>query len=616
MSSSTVQAQNRTIEDWFQLVRSGSLKLPRFQRHEAWDQSTVVSLVETVLRGLPAGAVLVLNVSEPEPFVSRHLVTAPQVSNRVTEHLLDGQQRLTALWRSLYGTYEDLALFVTWQPDPDHDGAEFVDVVSQPRWKRNGIRYPKWCDEPAKVFERGLVPVTLLAPDAHDHTSTWIQSACTDTATVLKWINKLSALRQRVASYNIPYLFLPQSTPNDVALDVFVKMNTSNIRLTPFDIVVAQVEAAAGASMHELLEGIASEVPKASAYGDLGTLLLDVSCLHTNRVASKANYLRLDFDRLPVEWVGMAEALTFMVGLLEGEHVFDDARLPSSPVIPVITALYRDLPKSLDALGNARSLLRYYLWRAFLTRRYESGTAGRAFQDYLALKEAISCGTPYSEVAAPIFNENEYPLPSVEQLMSTRWPKTRDILGRGVLALSLKEGARDIADDEGATRDSVKMREYHHLFPDSTLVKQGKLAADESYRALNCALITWRTNRKVSNLSPLQYLKDRVDASHLGVSEIAARLESHLVPWGHINVSGPYADGCDPQVIRDDYFAFLEARAKLVATKAAERSGAGKVGATTFRFVGDVSANNSAPTLPSQSDTGSASLDEESSRSD
>lgn len=581
MSSNTVQAQNRTIEDWFHLVRSGALKLPRFQRHEAWDQSTVVSLIETVLRGLPAGAALVLNVTEPEPFVSRHLVTAPKVDNRVTEHLLDGQQRLTAIWRSLYGTYDDLTLFVGWRPDPDHDGAETVEVISQPRWEQNGSRYPLWCSDPTKVFERGLVPVTLLAPDAHDLASDWLQAACADSGMVLKWINKLAALRQRVASYNIPYLFLPQSTPKDVALDVFVKMNTSNIRLTPFDIVVAQVEAAAGASMHELLEGISSQVPKASAYGDLGTLLLDASCLHSNRVASKANYLRLDFDQLPTSWAEMAGALTFMIGLLEGERVFDEARLPSQTVIPVVTALYRYLPTSPDALGNARSLLKYYLWRAFLTRRYESATSSRAFQDYVALRDAIIGGVPFDEVQAPIFDEDNYPLPTTEQLMTTRWPKSRDILARGVLALSLRDGARDIADDEPATRETVQEREYHHLFPDSTLVKQAQLRADESYRALNCALITWRTNRKVSNLSPLQYLKDRVDASHLGESEIKARLESHLVPWDYLSTAGPYPDCCDPQVIHHDYMSFLAARAGLVLAKACQRAGAGKVGPTS-----------------------------------
>lgn len=578
MAQGSVQAQNRTIEDWFQMVRTGVLRLPRFQRHEAWDRSTVVSLLETVLRGLPAGAALVLNVGEPEPFISRHLVTAPPVDGRVTEHLLDGQQRLTALWRSLYGTYDDLTLFVTWQPDPDHEDVETVEVLSQPRWTRRGKRYPVWCDDPEDVFQRGYVPVTLLGPDAHARASDWLQAACGDAIEVVKWINKLAALRQRVAAYNIPYLYLPQSTPKDVALDVFVKMNTSNIRLTPFDIVVAQVEAAAGASMHEILEGIGSEVPSAGAYGDLGTLLLDVACLHAGRTASKANYLRLDYARLPEQWKQTVEPLRFMVSLLEGEGIYDEARLPSSPVLAVVAALAKEVPAAGDTRGNARTLLRYYLWRAFLTRRYESTTGTRSFQDYVALRDALRSGASLADVKAPIFDEAAYPLPALELLLSTRWPKTRDILARGVLALSLREGGRDIADDTPVTRDSVINREYHHLFPDSTLVKRAKYEEDESFRALNCALITWQTNRTVSNLSPLQYLKDRVDAAQLGEAEIAARLESHLVPWGAIKNSGPYPDGCDPQLIRDDYESFLRARATLVAAKAAERAGAGKVG--------------------------------------
>lgn len=44
MAHGLVQAQNRTIEDWLQLVRSGALKLPWFQRHKAWDRSTVFAI--------------------------------------------------------------------------------------------------------------------------------------------------------------------------------------------------------------------------------------------------------------------------------------------------------------------------------------------------------------------------------------------------------------------------------------------------------------------------------------------------------------------------------------------------------------------------------------------
>jgi uncharacterized protein with ParB-like and HNH nuclease domain len=92
-----VDAPNRMLPDWFERVRTGQIKLPRFQRFEAWTYGEVTDLLETVLRGLPAGATLILEIGESEPFISRQMVGAPGPFERCTEHLLDGQQRLTAL---------------------------------------------------------------------------------------------------------------------------------------------------------------------------------------------------------------------------------------------------------------------------------------------------------------------------------------------------------------------------------------------------------------------------------------------------------------------------------------------------------------------------------------
>src|SRR5690349_11023125 len=101
-----MEARNRKIEDWYGSVKRGEIKLPRFQRFEAWDRERIGSLVQTIIQNLPLGITLVLNVGDEEKFISRYLVTAPQPNGRVHEHLLDGQQRLTALWRVLHNNYE------------------------------------------------------------------------------------------------------------------------------------------------------------------------------------------------------------------------------------------------------------------------------------------------------------------------------------------------------------------------------------------------------------------------------------------------------------------------------------------------------------------------------
>jgi hypothetical protein len=261
--------------------------------------------------------------------------------------------------------------------------------------------------------------------------------------------------------------------------------------------------------------------------------------------------------------------------------MFDDERLPTYPVVSVIAAMAHQFPQQ-DALGKSRRLHAFYVWRAAFTRRYESASATRAYQDYLALRDAIRANTPLERVGAPIFNETVYPMPAEDVLVRARWPRSRDSLARGILALALAEGGLDIADGTPANAATVKHREYHHIFPDSTLAKIGGLEPPESYRALNCALVTWRTNRHISNRSPLEYLSDRVAASHLGEPEIRTRLESHLIPWEQVKASGPYDDESQRSQLNSDYENFLAVRARLVAARARERAGAGLVGIAVF----------------------------------
>ena len=55
-----MEARNRSLPDWFTRIRTRQIMLPRFQRFEAWSRKDVAALLDTVLRGLPAGALLVL----------------------------------------------------------------------------------------------------------------------------------------------------------------------------------------------------------------------------------------------------------------------------------------------------------------------------------------------------------------------------------------------------------------------------------------------------------------------------------------------------------------------------------------------------------------------------
>lgn len=130
----TINAQNRNLPDWFTRIRTRQLVLPRFQRFEAWSHKNVAQLFNTVLRNLPLGSMLILEIGNEEPFVSRPLVGAPNTGERITEHLLDGQQRLTALWRGLSNNYADKSYFLYVREDDETKMPYYIDSIG--RWKK------------------------------------------------------------------------------------------------------------------------------------------------------------------------------------------------------------------------------------------------------------------------------------------------------------------------------------------------------------------------------------------------------------------------------------------------------------------------------------------------
>ena len=71
------------------------------------------------------------------------------------------------------------------------------------------------------------------------------------------------------------------------------------------------------------------------------------------------------------------------------------------------------------------------------------------------------------------------------------------------------------------------------FFPQAWL-KEKHFKDYEINRALNCALISWRTNRNISAKTPSDYVSERMEASSLGISEVERRLESHLIPVDYL----------------------------------------------------------------------------------
>ena len=557
-----MEANNRRIPLWLTRVRTGQLVLPRFQRFESWSHGEVVTLLDSVLRGRPVGAALVLAIGDREPFISRPMDGAPAPTERVTEHLLDGQQRLTALWKALTDGYDNRTYFVALRREVDDTSL----VAGVSRWTRNGRRYPLWADDPKEQWERGLVPLRLLNPDVEiSEVSKWCDRATDSLEESRDLSYKVLPLQTALREANLPYLQLPVETPPDEAIDVFIKMNTSSVRLSAFDIVVAQLEAATGQSLHDLEGSLRAAVPDAERYVEVPDLVLRVAALRENRPPTESSFMQLELQRLPDEWEAIERGIYGAVSFLEDERIFDRDRLPTVAVVPVIAAIWSRMPQSLDAHGEGRTVLRQYLWRSFFTDRYERSAGTAALQDYRGLRARLVDGD--ADVPVPVLDESRFPVVDVGELERAPWPRLRNTLARGVLAVTLRGGGSDFADGSPATRDSLAKREYHHLFPAALLRNEGGMDDSQINLALNCALVTWNTNRHISAKEPVKYLRERVQRAPLGEEQIRQRLASHIIPFADLNVGG-YGeienDEARSERVRSDYERFVQSRARSI----------------------------------------------------
>lgn len=575
------EAQNRTLNDWLNSIESGRLRLPSFQRGTAWDPKRVQSMLTTIIHDLPLGVALILNVGEEEKFVSRALHTAPETSEAVAEHLLDGQQRLTALYRALRDNNEKVTYFLHF---PQLDGVSNSDDDQEPsirvvrrRTNQKGIRFPRWADSPRECLQRGLVPIRLLDP-TRDSSEEWVDAAtehlrpgnevdniaeyremhdhATRTRDYLKSL--ISKKRETVRYFNLPYLRLPASTSKETALSVFVNMNTNARPLSAYDIVVAELEGATGQRLKESSADLVDELPRLKHYLSVDNAVLQTSALLQGKLPNQRGYFEMDYVQFTRNWERMARGLRRALQTLELMRIFDKERLPTAIPVPVIAALLADQPEHGDERAVVDRVVRKYVWRSFFTNRYEAAAPTRAAADFKALDSLLDGG----EASVPVFDDEVYPLPSPRDMKEARWPKSRRSLPRAILAASNYFGAHDFADDTLISAENIVRREYHHIFPDQLL----KEAGIDGGLALNCVLITWKTNRSIGRRDPIAYLEKRVEAAP-DPRDVRDRLESHLVPYATLATAGPYDQPAGEPLrmaVQPDFDAFLEERANLI----------------------------------------------------
>jgi hypothetical protein len=299
-----------------------------------------------------------------------------------------------------------------------------------------------------------------------------------------------------------------------------------NTELSSFDIVVAQVEAAIDESLHQKVEGLRALIPELSDFGEPGEIAMQVGAVLTGKPPNRATYLTDSFGRDLIRvWPDIERGLRRCIDFLAEERIFNGMLMPADPLLTLLGAYWASAPEGKDAEGAARRLARRMFWTGAFSERYQKTSATRTDVDHRQLCAFRDGVGPLPD----LLNPDITPLPEAAAMRSGGWPKTKDRLGRAILAASLRVGGYDFADEAPFAKSNYARREYHHLYPRALLDEQ-KQPRRLVYSALNCALISWRTNRTISAKEPSLYIAERADEIAISGTEVERRLKSHAIP--------------------------------------------------------------------------------------
>ena len=580
----TFRIDRHSLEGMLSKVKIGEIQLPDFQRSWRWDDEHIRSLLASVSRAFPVGTVMTLANGGSIRFKPRPLEgTLPAIMDVTPDTLiLDGQQRLTALFQSLMsgeavstkGTrmrrwyYLDMHRCVA-----DESNREEA-IVSVPedrilrKFKGQGVLD---LSTPKDEYANDMFPVSqIFDPDewSWGYREFWRTQGHDSTKRVL-YQNFNRQVIKNFEQYSVPVTELDKDTPREAVCLIFEKVNRQGVALNVFELLTASL-AAEGFQLREhwkrtstRLKNCSTVLSKLKEVDFLKVLTLLATNADSDTSAASCNnaaILQLDVKTYQ-DWAGKAEkGFEKAARFLNEQNVFAAKNVPyPAQLVPLaaILAHLDDVP--IPNLPGVREKLAQWYWCGVFGELYGSSADTRFANDLSEVTAWVNGAT--GEPAT--IQDATFQAHRLETL------RTRASAAyKGVYALLMGAGCRDFR-----TGETIKIQndfddniELHHIFPKAWCEREG-IEKDVCNSIINKTPISERTNAKIRDKAPSVYLqkirdeeKDLFDSFVLkevpDSTDLDERFRSHLI----------WADA----LREDDFELFFDAR-KEALLKAIEK---------------------------------------------
>lgn len=578
----TFDTTKRLLPDILKDIVAGKIQLPDFQRGWVWDDSHIKSLLVSIGRSFPVGAVMLLEAGGVSRFQVRPVenIQVPTPLPEPAELILDGQQRLTTLAQVLClnepvktktDKGKDTNRYYYFHIPTALQGPEYLEdaLLSVDEGQQIKSNFGRQVDLDLSTRELECQQLYFPCNKILDW-SGWLHDLNHFNSQALAiFLEFQSKVINTFTTYQIPIIELKKETSKEAVCLVFEKVNTGGVPLSVFELVTASyasdgynlrddwfgsdvrvIESRKERLAQQPLLTVVENTDFLQAITLLYTLEQRRQDITTGRQQPRSVSAKRGFVlELPLEayrrWVDKVEnGFKLAAHFLRQQAFYDVRELPyRTQLIPLAAVLAELGYKWLEP--QIHSKLTRWFWCGVLGEMYGGAVETRIaidVEDLLTWIEGSSSELPRTIRDASFQSER------LDQL-TTRTSAAY----KGINVLVLRGDAKDFFWNASIHDlvDQERPLDIHHIFPRAWC--ENHAIPRKTYDTIvNKTPISTKTNQMIGGVAPSTYLRRLQEHPQVGISdaEIDQILESHCIP---------------PQYLRaDDFDMFYRERKKAL----------------------------------------------------
>lgn len=550
----------KTVEELVTKIERGEIRLPEMQRRYVWKKTRVRDLLDSLYRGYPSGAILLWETDEEVP-LQDFAVTQEKNPLQSTQLLLDGQQRLTSLSAIIRG--KPVAVRGNSRPieilfNLEHpDTLEVVTEVNEDEGEEDDDLIGDEADSSEdELMQRFNKMTFVVATRKLEQLSQWVKVTevfkstsdreflkragitSLDDPRAEKYSRRLARLR-KIKEYVYRMDILERAYSYDEVTEIFVRVNSLGAKLRSSDLALAQITAKWRNSL-TTFQDFQRQCATAGFYLDLGLLLKNLVVFATGQ-SRFFTVGRLQLGVLQKAWTESCQGMEFALNFLKSNVGIDSPALLASPFL-LITLSYFGHRRNYIITPEEADYLRFWVLIANAKGRYSRGSSETLLdQDLNTLKQGGGAPDLIERLRQQVGRLDVAP----EELEGRN---QRSSLFKTMFLAFRADGAKDWRSNLTISHDHSGIHhklQFHHIFPKAVL--KGTYQPREADDIANLAFIGGKTNRAISDKSPVEYFPALIDNAGAGA------FTAQCIPT-------------DPTLLAlSEYKAFLVKRRELIA---------------------------------------------------